>query len=64
VGTGDFFLGNGAAGIIKPTTHLHLVLKLRIMGAAHPPLLMTSWHVLGQLSLMTIKEFMFPVWLP
>jgi uncharacterized membrane protein len=64
VGPGDLFLGSGSAGIIKLTTHLHLELKLRIMGAVPPPLLMTSWHILGQLSLMTIKEFMFPVWLP
>lgn len=60
MGPGDFFLGRGAAGIIELTTHLHLVLKLRITGAAPPPLLMTSWHVLGQLYLMTIKEFVFP----
>ena len=64
MGPGDFFLGSGAAGIIKLTTHLHLVFKLRIMEAVPPPLLMTSWHILGQFSLMKIKEFIFPVWLP
>jgi len=36
---------------VKPTSHLYLETRLRIIGAIHPPLRSASWLEQGQLQL-------------
>jgi hypothetical protein len=44
MGTGYSFGGGEAAGVVKLTTHLHLVLGLRMRGATPPLLNTSSWR--------------------